>query len=1666
MKRFVSLFVVIVLVLSMVPVSGFAAGVRTVYWDPVSGNDTNDGLKQEAPIKTMEAAYAALAGADEGVLVLLDTLKLTALTNFPTCGIPVTITSKTGAEGISSSANVNFNGETMLEMLTLTLTKASTSVVIGGGGHKFTIGKDVTCVPFVNTTDDYYFCLQGGLAGAGVASTDVTVQSGTWRNIYFGSMNRVVSGDAKLTMTGGTAAAVAPSYSSSVNGNVAATIGGTARITGYLYAGSWTKGDVGGNVDMTLTGNAYIYRLFCAGNGTGNVVGTVTVNWDGMEESIYNFKGIGNTSHTGIIGGSRLVLKSGVLAKAPTGFDDIDIEIPQGKNLTLKTAVTADNVTGAGTLYFSGSAKLSAASVTGTVNCAIEGERFNNHPYITAPAGSGFVFENNEIPEVNGTWIKKNLENFQGLVLTAEEGVSVTLYTGFDPDSSSVKKVEPYAVEGNTKYYPALLGNYYYRASGTGYYKVKKNIYMSPEKAMTKTVIDATPGKKSGLGWEPDNETVKYYTDEFIANAAPSDPELWPEFADLFTTPAFGEDRAEHQHTTQAEMESFIAGLDDANDNMYVYSMGTSGRGQNMPLVIFTRLDLTGKTLEEAAAMIVADSKASGKLTIHHQAHIHGNEQAAGEAALGLIRRLDGAYGERMLDSMNIYVMPRQNPDGAEDNLRRIPTWGLKDPNTDFAQLETKEVQNIVRMMNLFKPHVVIDNHEGNVAVDNDPIYHGYMLTNARYSTRNSEAFQNLGQTMVLDAHNTLRERDFDVRYIDNIVNGKGIGTILGYAGNQGILAFLIESPGILHGCNNYERRVVGAMICITTYYDYLNENLEEVKAIITAEQQKICDAGKTFEESDLLPLELEKTQHEEYAYQTPYYNAATGEVKKMRTLIPSVWDTVVRSRPAPTAYVIPAGEDWVADVLTIMDRHGILYTKLPAGSTVMLRQYTGSREAAQLTDETAVTFENGAYVFTMNTQKAEILTNLLEPDMVNTARTLTSGNGHYTSTSGETHTYIAAVDGVFPIYRYEHDLNAQGGIDGTMLPSAPEGLEATKITVIGGTGKITGLDATKVYEYRPEAAADYIAVAAGATEITGLPVGKYYIRYAATADSPASANAVLVLAYGQLDQYKVYLDSTNGTAENDGYTEETAVNTIDLAYSQLTKLLVSAPEGTTGVLEIIGTYMQDEERILPTHDYPLLITGGKLVFKELSPANSYAYLGMGGDTTFDNITLSLGTESDTHFLYAMGHKFVVGEGVVCEPFVSSTGSIHFFNISGGKKGGGTVTNTDITIKGGRFTTVYVADYTGKVTGSARAVLTDCRAYRVIPSYSGNTQCDVYIELRNMTIGKEVCCGHRSKNDVSGNVTLVLGENVTAPEDSIYAGSRNGGNINGTVTVIADGIDLTANAIHGKALNTAGMIGGLRLILNQGELADVADTFVTRDGVDIVLGCNQTKTVELFYNCNLDLNGYDVDVKVSDGKILSVKDSQTDDYNVLDNAYGKLTAIGSVKPIDGYLQIAQEDGISFPKYELEITRVSLRPRAAGIYFTGNFQIDASFVKRKGIAVSLVNRQPVADGTDETCLWTTGNTSALVANILSADKNVADNAQNGAMPIYARAYMELKDGTIIYSDAIDVDLLTVVQLIDSQWNDLNEVQKTAIQTMYTKFKETMDRWQIPNLKNAQ
>ena len=81
----------------------------------------------------------------------------------------------------------------------------------------------------------------------------------------------------------------------------------------------------------------------------------------------------------------------------------------------------------------------------------------------------------------------------------------------------------------------------------------------------------------------------------------------------------------------------------------------------------------------------------------------------------------------------------------------------------------------------------------------------------------------------------------------------------------------------------------------------------------------------------------------------------------------------------------------------------------------------------------------------------------------------------------------------------------------------APQNLTAVSPSSVGGSdGKIQGLDTSKLYEYRSEdeknSGAEYHQVDAGASEITGLKAGKYYVRTQETeTNEPSAAREVTV---------------------------------------------------------------------------------------------------------------------------------------------------------------------------------------------------------------------------------------------------------------------------------------------------------------------------------------------------------------------------------------------------------------------------------------------------------------------------------------------------------------------------------------------------------------------------
>ena len=992
--------------------------------------------------------------------------------------------------------------------------------------------------------------------------------------------------------------------------------------------------------------------------------------------------------------------------------------------------------------------------------------------------------------------------DFKGLVLTAPADVTVTLYTGFS-DGSVVKP--SYTEEGETTAYyysSSSLTEKYYRfvSSGTGYYKLTQNIYMTSAKRNTKTVMDADPGKRAGNGWEP--SSVVGYTAESTALALAGTAEDWPEYADVFTTPAFTPGRATHQMTTQAEMEGYIKALDDANDNMYIYSIGKSAGGLDIPIVVFSATDLSDADDLDAAAKAMDKSKT----TILMRSHVHGNEPAAGEAALSIIRRLD-QNGADILSKINFCIIPRANPDGAY-KFRRLLNNDV-DPNRDFMRATSVETVAFLKAQRTLAPEVFLDGHEYAMNSASSVLAPGDIMSSMGFTNRNSDQFIRTGMEMMQDVFAAMEENGLSYRYYNNEINGNNGNISRTYSAHQGTLFILMESRGINYGLSGFHRRVVSHVIATEALIDYVAEHADEIKQIITSEKAAIVSAGATYEENDQLILSTGYVEDTSLTI-TGTRVGQTGSIKEI-DYIPKVFNVAERTRPAPTAYVIPAGQNYTQKVLDLMDKQGISYSFLAPGSAVLLQQYTGDVTEAGLTEESLVSFPDGAYVFYMNQERGITLAMLMEPDVtdLNSEKGTLAQQGILTPTNG-----------VFPIYRYIHDLNDNGTLDFGEAPSAPSGLGINNPGKPGQTGSITGLNELYAYEYRAENETSYTKLPLGTTAITGLTPETYYIRFQATDTSRPSADTVVTLRYTDLSECVIYLNSS-APAGGNGYTKENAVNTIEEAYSQLSKLMADAPENASGKIVIVGTYtLLAAPTVLPAHTYPVTITGAApsdgLDYATTESTQALRQIQFNGPTTLENMTLTYSSSQSLSYLCAQGHPFTVGSNVNTVP---NKRSVYLSIIGGYYDSGNAAASTDLTVLSGIWFNIYANGYYGKLTGDAKLTVNGGQVIHNIQiGYGGATGGNVTLSIAN-TSGNALYCGNAKRGDLSGDISLTLGENVTIP--TICAGSRDEGNLTGTVTVIMDGADLSASTLSGECENTAGKGSSVNksvLVLKSGKV--------------------------------------------------------------------------------------------------------------------------------------------------------------------------------------------------------------------------------------------------------
>ena len=315
-----------------------------------------------------------------------------------------------------------------------------------------------------------------------------------------------------------------------------------------------------------------------------------------------------------------------------------------------------------------------------------------------------------------------------------------------------------------------------------------------------------------------------------------------------------------------------------------------------------------------------------------------------------------------------------------------------------------------------------------------------------------------------------------------------------------------------------------------------------------------------------------------------------------------------------------------------------------------------------------------------------------------------------------------------------------------------------------------------------------------------------------------------------------------------------------------------------------------------------------------------------------------------------------------------------------------------------------------------------------------------------------------------------------------------------------DTITLAENQVVGKAVNadltdaaaTCGdewtlAVSGDNLILTPNAIAilysESAQPFETlQNAVDaydsgyIKLMRPTSENVTITKSLLLDTNGKDISgiVTVADGCTLSLKDSQTDDYTIANDGYGKLTATGNIKAAEGYLLVNEEGQLSAHKYEVAITAMTLRAADAGIYYKSSFLGDekvAAAVESFGVALSVID-VPDEKNFDTKCaasLFTgfesgaNGNAAAstLLTGIMKNTNTDATNGRNMAMTIYGRPYVKTADG-YLFGEAVSRNLKDQLLAIDGMVDELSGSQLHAIKEFYHKFETNLNEMNLPNI----
>lgn len=447
------------------------------------------------------------------------------------------------------------------------------------------------------------------------------------------------------------------------------------------------------------------------------------------------------------------------------------------------------------------------------------------------------------------------------------------------------------------------------------------------------------------------------------ARVTPEPPAVAARFPDpsvTYPTPAFAAGRT--TLPSHDEAETFITAVATrAPHTATVERVGTSQQGRAMLLV--TLAGAGGPSAARPSVLILAQQ--------------HGNEPAGGEAALALVDQLAGDQSG-LLDRVNVYVMPRANPDAAE-RFGRATASGA-DVNRDHLLLQTPEARAIAAVSRRVRPDVVLDLHEftaGDRWVKKYGVVQQYdaLLQPATVGNLEPSIAREAARHFLTPVRQRLTNEGLRVFTYhttspdpgDRVVSAGGVQPDTGrnVNGLRQAVSLLIETRGVGVGRAHLARRVHTHVTAALTVVRQAAARGARLLAVTRTADATVTAAACT----GLLTIAAEHTPGR---MPMTFLDAVTGADR--RIVVP--WRSadalrVVRARPRPCGYLLDAGETAAVDRLRLL---GVRVTPTTAERRWDVEGYRIVAQAAGARQDARGAIDDGAPIAVLSVRRVRRL--------------------------------------------------------------------------------------------------------------------------------------------------------------------------------------------------------------------------------------------------------------------------------------------------------------------------------------------------------------------------------------------------------------------------------------------------------------------------------------------------------------------------------------------------------------------------------------------------------------------------------------------------------------------------------------------------------------------